>query len=582
VLIAGVFVAMSIGAVSLANQSQPPLNAITIAADPQSGGYVSPQNVKGPHNHSTINRYGGLSTLSDEHSSIFKPGEIAGPDTDDYLFFVASKTSLNAGQAGTSGLVVLKALNGGPDANGEWTLDFATRYGLYNPNGNPAARNGQVFLAPMARLRCPIAADPTLQDQTFDLNYANAGSVVMDPTNADNVGPGNLIMIYDATNRCVGLTITTKKEQDTPRRAPFYGSIGIATSFDAGVTWPTYPMVDYVTQGLANLALVYLPNQSKNFGPNAPFVIGGLGGMVCDGNSVVNLSSIILLVNPACTPPLPPSQKGFAYGRYPVLAPPVTIAEAERIPATFPGQVFQTIGDAEPSAFVDEPGKAGVGATYLYVVYGYTNSNTEIGPAANGELMIAQAQLGLDQRQPLAFSKWVPSLGTFSGLPNQNDGAILPMQDESAKYGNRPWLWPSYSHCQASGHQAQSMGSINYVDETAQYVLTFVCRSNFGEPGLATNKLAVGHSLFYSILKAGTPLNQQQWSPPVEIQGSWFINPAVAADYIANYPTFMSLNARSGHISTAGGYIFGMSGCANGACAGTGGRRYMSWKFSIE
>lgn len=559
-----------------------PITGISIA---QVGGqYVSPQDVRGP-GHATINRFGGLGSLSDEHSSIFRPGEIGGSD---YLFFVASKTNLNGGADGTSGLVVLRALNGGP-VNDVWTLDFAPSYGLYDPNATAGSQNGQVFLSPMARVRCPIATDPTTQDQTFDLNYANAGSIVIDSTNPTNSGPGNLLMIYDATNRCVGLTITTATAQRTPPQAPFYGSIGVATSFDHGLNWPTYPMIDLINPPILAFTLVSLPSQSQNFGPNAPFAIGSLGAAVCVGNHVVNTSSINLFVSPVCTAPKPPSDHGYAFGRYPVLAPPVSIAEAEQIPKTY-GQAFQTISDAEPSAFVDDPGAAAAGATYVYVVYGYTNGNGEVdqngnqlvGPTSNGELMIAQAQLGVSQTQPLAFKKWVPSggSGAFVGAPDGADGAVFPMQDQSSTHKPAS-QWPSYATCQALGHQTQTMGSISYVDETDQYVLTFVCRSNNGEPQNATNT-GIGHSLFYSILNAGTPLAQQQWSTPQEIPGSWYSNPNIAADYVANYPTFMSLKSKSGHISTSGGYIFGMSGCPNGGCTGTGGRRYSSWRFSVQ
>jgi hypothetical protein len=535
--------------------------------------YVSPQDVRGPH-QSSINRLGGLVSLSDEHSSIFQPREIQGPDTTDYLFFVASMTNLNKGSDGTSGLVVLRATPDGP-VDDIWTLDFATPYGAYASSASTATQFGQVFLSPMARTRCPITAKPP--DNTFDLNYANAGSVVIDSTNPANSGPGNLLMIYDATNRCVGRTITTTEQQKTPGRVPFYGSIGVATSFDYGVTWPTYPMVDFINPPMLAFNLVYLPSQSHNFGPHAPFEIGRLGGSVCVGNNVVNASSINLLVRPECTAPTPPSDQGFAYGRYPVLAPPLSIGDADTL-----GEAFKKIANSEPSAFVDAPGAARTGgATYLYVVYDYVNGNDR-GPASLGELMMAQAQLGASQQQALSFKKWVPSggSGAFVGTPDGADGAVFPMQPPPSTE-TPPSQWPSYHNCQALGHQVQTMGSISYVDETDQYVLTFVCRSDDGEPGRPANT-GTGHSLFYSILNVGTPLAQQQWSAPREIRGSWFVNLTVPDDYPANYPTFMSLNSNSGHISTSGGYIFGMSGCASGGCTGTGGRRYMSWKFSVQ
>lgn len=46
-----------------------------------------------PYTFTPINQWGGLSTLADEHSTVFPPGTFKG-HPNDYLFFVASKTEL--------------------------------------------------------------------------------------------------------------------------------------------------------------------------------------------------------------------------------------------------------------------------------------------------------------------------------------------------------------------------------------------------------------------------------------------------------------------------------------------------------
>ena len=42
---------------------------------------------------SPINSYGGMTTLADEHSTIFSPGKLPGPDRGSYLFFVVRPNS---------------------------------------------------------------------------------------------------------------------------------------------------------------------------------------------------------------------------------------------------------------------------------------------------------------------------------------------------------------------------------------------------------------------------------------------------------------------------------------------------------
>ena len=47
--------------------------------------------------------------------------------------------------------------------------------------------------------------NPADQDPTFDLSYAAGGSVVIDATQP----PGNLLLAYEGTNTCVGITTAT-------------------------------------------------------------------------------------------------------------------------------------------------------------------------------------------------------------------------------------------------------------------------------------------------------------------------------------------------------------------------------------
>jgi len=138
-----------------------------------------------------INAFGPAAT-TDEHSSIFAPGKLG--DNADYLFFVASGVA----QSGDVGVVVLSG-GPGPNSQDQWTMDFASGYGSYRGFGY-----GQVFRSPTRQGRCPDVPTKNAldQDQTFDLDYAAAGSVVRDPSNS----PGHLLMIYEGANGCIGST----------------------------------------------------------------------------------------------------------------------------------------------------------------------------------------------------------------------------------------------------------------------------------------------------------------------------------------------------------------------------------------
>jgi hypothetical protein len=358
------------------------------------------QAVLAPDGSFPLNQYGGLGTLADEHSTIFSPGTL--PGHWDYLFFVATRTILNPI---SSGVVVLTG-GSGPNKSGQWTLDFASDYGHYFPNNSVGQQNGQVFLSPVEHRNCPSVKLAVNQDQTFDLNYADPGSVVLDPTNRANKGPGSLIMIYEGTNRCIGLN----GGDNIIAGNTFYSTTAIATSNDFGHSWPSYRyMLDP-----NGLPVNPLPSQNPSKGPEAPS--GASGNYVCIGND--------------CTvPPWPPNNN---YGRYAVLHPQVTIADAMRSNVT-KGGLSSQMGDAVPAAFVDDvhgghefefdDEDGGGPAPYLYELHNYA-----VGPPGldfpqlpngqNSDLMIARAQLN-GGKAPLVFHKWFqgkfsePRLGGF-------------------------------------------------------------------------------------------------------------------------------------------------------------------------
>jgi hypothetical protein len=224
------------------------------------GSFDTFRRVLAPDGVTTIDDYANLGTLSDEHATVFPPGTIPG-HMNDYLFLVATRTTLNQL---ASGLTVFTG-GPGPDGEGQWKFDFASDFGLYQPsNPTPGSTNGQIFLTAMAHDLCPTAANAKFQDATFDLNYADPGTVFVDPTTWGFPGRGNMFMIYEGTSRCVGLAGGTSSSN-------FYSTIGVATSFDFGHTWPTYRR---------NFAA--LPNLNQTNGPEAP--LGALGYGVCFGN----------------------------------------------------------------------------------------------------------------------------------------------------------------------------------------------------------------------------------------------------------------------------------------------------------
>ena len=538
------------------------------------------QEVLAPGDTESINLYGGLQSLTDEHVTIFPPGTLS----PGYLFFVASKTELQTtlqdqytGQTdqGESGLVALTST--GPNTQGIWTLDYAAKYGIYaqGKGQQRGDRNAQVFLSAMEHLMCP-----TLPDQTFDLNYAVGGSVLIDPT----VGPNNnglyqdgMLYIYEGTNRCIDLTGVAGSSY-------FYSTIGIATSGDNGLIWPMY----------ASIPPLYtppsLPLQDASQGPN--LVNGAMGAGVCHGNHCNT------------TPP-------STYGRYAALDTTVTIPMVENAP------LMANIGNSEPSAFIDNV-HSGVKMPYLYIVNSYgpgtpgLGSGPYVNPAEFGRLEIARAQLN-GGTAPLSFLKWFGTAvryPTTSGsfdltfvatgyqcgiwpcfLSNSGLGTNGPQQDGG---GLGSPLFPTmsnptqiplyYTTCQSSD-QDQLSGEVSYVPKTSQYLMLFVCRfpKNIGPDGSASTSDPYGAAVwFFSTLDATLYdlSNQDKWTPPQIILSSWqaFSNSSPCS-YFGWYPSSMAPGKQPGQLGLTG-YIFSMNGCLDGPAGQP--REFVSSAFEIS
>jgi hypothetical protein len=521
-----------------------------------------------------IDNYGGLFGISDEHVTILPPGTFPS-HANDYLVMAASDTKL--GQGDGAGLVVLTA-GAGPDANGQWTLDFAHEYGLYKPTNSIGSQNGQLFLAAMGHGNCPVVSNFALQDPTFDINYAAPGSVVIDPTNPNNSGPGNVLMIYEGTTYCFGVS-------GSGVSGNFYSTIGIATSLDHGVTWPTY-----------RNNWVPLPGTNPTLGPNAPY--GALGSKVCMGNDCTT------------TPPV-------NYGRYAVLSQPVTVPTIMSLGQPLGNTVGNNMGNSEPSAFVDD--MKATANPYLYIVSRYMTGPTDLGgfhfdtSAVTGGIGVARAQLN-GGSAPLQFTKWFgptvnytngtasgsfveqtpsvlptgvtcsaatcPPYPSNKGMGNTGGGLESPIFPTNPKGGSNS---ASYKTCQGSG-QVQWMPSISYVEATQDYLLIFVCLSP-SDPGTQTG--TAGAAWFYSTLDATQYdlSRQDKWSVPQEIIGSWssydstFQCGATSTfqNYAGWYPSLMSLGLKPGHLSS-NGYIFFLKGCAGGGP----GRQFSSRAFTIS
>jgi hypothetical protein len=343
----------------------PTITSISVCSSSGTGGQGSCPNgtadthrlVLGPDG-SSINKYVD-NLISDEHASVFAPGTLG--NNPDYLFYVASGSPLNH----DPGALVLSGGNG-PKGNGQWTFNYpvADGYGSY-PHGF-----GAVLLPPIATKTCPTApgGDATLQDQTFDLNYASPGSIVRDPTGT----PGSMLMIYESVNHCVG-----NPGGDVTGKA--YLSASIATSLDYGKTWPTYRGEP------GSFTFFDLPRNNPSQGPNQKFF--AFGDAVCIGND--------------CKTTTPPAN----YGRYQVITPATTLDSLMTAGQTLP----QDVGDGEISGFVDDA--SATPAQYVYLLY--------------GGLKIAQA--AFNGGAPLVFQKWNGQDQGFASSGMGGADAAIPL-----------------------------------------------------------------------------------------------------------------------------------------------------------
>jgi hypothetical protein len=138
-----------------------------------------------------------------------------------------------------------------------------------------------------------------------------------------------------------------------------------------------------------------------------------------------------------------------------------------------------------------------------------------------------------------------------------------------------------YQNC-LSSQQNIAYGAISYVEETQQYLMTFVCSSP-NDPATQKGRKK-GSAWFYSTLDASRYdlSDQNQWSLPQEIIGSWqefvdeFAGTPEECPFSAWYPSFMSLDHAPGHLGTMG-YEFYLSGCFGNVK----GRQYSTRMFTI-
>jgi uncharacterized protein (TIGR03437 family) len=319
-----------------------------------SGSFDTQQPVLGT-NGDSINRTTGFGPTPDEHSTVFAPGTLG--TNQDYLFFLATATTGNAG----IGVTVLSG-GSGPGNKGQWTLKVPTGYGNY------AGGFGQVFNTAMKADGCPTVADgnPAHQDQTFDLHYASAGSVMADPTGP----PGSLVMVYEGTNACIGTA-----GGPVPSTVNDYISLGIATSLDYGKSWPTY-------RGTPSFTFVPLPNTNSSQGPSQP--MGATGKNVCIGNDCTS------------TPPA-------SYGRYAVITGTTSLASLMAAGQ----QLTAKYGEQEIAGFVDDIN--GGAAPYLYATFGTVHE--------------ARAQLN-GGSAPLTFKKWDGQGFNAAGIGGAESSAV--------------------------------------------------------------------------------------------------------------------------------------------------------------
>jgi hypothetical protein len=490
----------------------------------QNGSVDTAQPVLGP-NGQNINDNGGLTTLADEHSTILPPGTL--PGQTGFLFFEASRTAANST---SSGLAVLT--NVADPTNGQWTLGYAQSFGNYG------SQNGQIFLSAMAHNECPSVGSISAQDPTFDLNYADPGSIIINPTSPDP--SRGVMMVYEGTNRCIGLTNGNNVQQGNS----FYSTVGVATSLSYGQTWPVYASNFFDS---SNNPVGALPGQNPSQGPNDPF--GASGNQVC--------------YDVACIP-----GPDGNFGRYAVIGPPTTVADAMTKPTVVNnGLLLNHVGNAAPSAFVDNANSGQ--PAYLYVVDNYDPGkglgNPPLSDGQPTDLVVSRALLG--GSGPLAFTNW------FQGSFNSPNAQSLGGDESPISFD----AGGGFANCEGP-HQIRTMGSISYVEAAQQYLLTFVCMSQDGDPA-GVGLPGSGAAWFFS---TNSDLSKEdQWNIPQEITGSWnpYDNTPGCPSFAGWYPSLMSMDQPAGDLSSTG-YIFYLNGCSGGEVSGT--RAFSSRQFDIQ
>lgn len=532
---------------SLNAPTPPPIVSISIcSSDSLSGtlaqGSCAPgtfdthQIVLGPGNKSVNSSGLGAGAVPDEHSTVFGPNTLGG--NSDYIFFLAT------GSGGDPNIGVSVLSGGSGPQNGQWTLNTQPTpapsatppYGWYGSS----IGFGPVFEHSTKPDICPPTADgsPNDQDETFDMGYASAGSIVKDPT----APAGSMLMIYEGANGCIGNSGGVRAPD-----ADSYISLGIATSVDYGKNWPTYrgnPFFDYHPLPKVN------PSQAPNYNNGVVGSLGKWGADVCQGNCPPD--------NTASPSPLD------SYGRYAVVTPTTSLDSLMRKGVPLTGKDVPQYKEQEISGFVDDV--SADPTKYLYVNW--------------GSARMARAQLTQGQER-LSFWKW-----------NGNDFTTVPgMGGDETKSSVLPSSG-AFENC-GDPKQNQFGSSISYVEQTHQYLLTFVCVSD-GDPKYGANQDGAnkGAAWFWATsydlshpeqFSQPDPLGRAQ---PHEIEGSWSDfsypvsssspSPSTCEDYKGFYPSFMSLNQSAGHLSIDG-YVFYLWGCQQAGSK----RQFSSRAFKI-
>jgi uncharacterized protein (TIGR03437 family) len=274
-------------------------------------------------------------------------------------------------------------------------------------------------------------------------------------------------------------------------------------------------------RGTPTFDFVPLPDTNPTQAPNAP--MGATGKNVCVGNNCTS------------TPPA-------NYGRYVVITPTTSLASLMAAGKQLTGK----FGEQEIAGFVDDV--SGASAPYVYATF--------------GDVREGRAQLN-GGSAPLSFQKWDGRGFNAPGIGGA-EPSVIPAG--------------AFESCEAPA-QSQFGASISYVEDTQQYLLTFVCISGndpaLGKGGAGNQGAAWFYSTSYDLS------DPSQWSAPKEITGSWseFDFSGDCESYQGWYPTLMTLGRKPAHLSTSG-YVFYLWGCQGGGTPAPG-RQFASRQFTI-